>query len=90
MGRPTTTMEMPLQPQTILEPFEKWGIDFVGPIDSPSKGYHYILVSIDYVTKWAEVKALPVAREEKVADFLYKQILQKFGAPQEIVSDQGP
>lgn len=81
---------MPLKPQTILEPFEKWGIDFVGPIYSTSRGYHYILVCIDYVTKWAEVKALLVAREEKVADFLYKHILQRFGAPREIVSDQGP
>lgn len=90
MGRPTTTMEKPLQPQIVLDPFEKWGIDFVGPIDPPSKEYHYILVCIDYVTKWAKAKSLPVAREEKDVDFLYKQILQRFGALREIVSNQGP
>lgn len=40
----------------------------MGPIDPPSRGYHYILVCTDYVKKWAEVKALRVAREEKVVD----------------------
>lgn len=89
MGRPTTAMEMPLQPKIALEPFEKWGIDFVGPIDPPSRGQQYILVCTDYATKWVEVKALPAAKEDKVADFLYKKILQRFGAPREIVSNQG-
>lgn len=90
MGRPTPTMEMPFQLQIALEPFEKWGIDFVGPVNPPSRGQCYILVYIDYATKWAEVKALPVAKEDKVVDFLYKKILQRFDAPREIVSDQGP
>lgn len=75
MGRPTPTMEMLLQPWISLEPFEKWGIDFVGLVDPPSKGHHYILLCIDYVIKWAKMKALPATREDKVDDFLYKHIL---------------
>lgn len=83
-------MEISLQPQIDLKPFEKWGIDFMGTVDPPSKGHHYILVCIDYVAKWAEVKALPTTREDKVANFLYKNILQRLSASREIAFDQGP
>jgi len=78
MGHPTPTTDMPLHPQAVLEPFEKWGIDFVGPIDPPSRGNDYILVCTYYATKWVEAKALLAAKEEKVIDFLYKHILQRY------------
>ncbi|KAH9325429.1 hypothetical protein KI387_005607, partial [Taxus chinensis] len=54
MGKPTLSMEMPLNPQLILGPFEKWGIDFIGPFDPPYFGKAYMLVCIDYVMKWVE------------------------------------
>eukprot|EP00253_Pinus_taeda_P033587 PITA_33587 len=44
MGKPTPRDEMPLQPQVTFEPFEKWGMDFVGPINPPSKQKSYIIV----------------------------------------------
>lgn len=44
MGRPNKIDEMPLQPQIVVAPFDKWGIDFVGPIEPPSEGKSYILV----------------------------------------------
>jgi len=53
-----------------FEPFEKWGMDFVGPINPPSKQKQYIIVCTDYLMKWAETKAIKVATEEKVAEFL--------------------
>jgi hypothetical protein len=67
--------EMPLQPQVLIEPFEKWALDFVGPINPPSRQKRYILVCTDYVTKWVEAKALPFATENVVVSFLFEDIL---------------
>lgn len=47
---------MPLQPQVLIEPFERWSLDLVGPITPAYKGKSYILVYSDYVTKWIEAK----------------------------------
>jgi hypothetical protein len=90
MGKPTKRDEMPLQPHISLEPFDKWGLDFVGPIDPPSNQKKHILVCTDYLKKWVEVKAMKNAIEEKVAQFLHENIFSRFGVPREIVIDQGP
>eukprot|EP00253_Pinus_taeda_P028921 PITA_28921 len=74
IGRPTATDEMPLQPQVHLEPFEKWALDFIGPINPISKGKKYILVCTDYLTKWAETKALVRETEQTVVNFLFEEI----------------
>jgi len=58
MGRPIAIDEMPLQRQVHLKPFQKWALDFIGPINPTSKGKKFILVCTDYVTKWAEAKAI--------------------------------
>eukprot|EP00253_Pinus_taeda_P006977 PITA_06977 len=88
MGRPTATDEMPLQPQVHLEPFDKWALDFIGPINPSSNGKKYILVCTDYVTKWAEAKALVRATEHTVVNFLFEEIFVRYGVPREIVTDQ--
>ena len=64
-------------------------MDFVGPINLASKGKKYILVSIDYETKWAEAKDLPNETEKFIVDFLFEDIFVRFGVPREIVPDQG-
>eukprot|EP00253_Pinus_taeda_P029416 PITA_29416 len=53
-GEPTLKDDMPLQPQVALEPFHKWGMDFNGPIDPPSRQKMYIIVCTDYLTKALE------------------------------------
>jgi hypothetical protein len=54
MGQPNHRDEMPLQPQVVLEPFERWAIYFVGPIKPPSNQKVYILVCIWPLTKFEE------------------------------------
>ena len=89
MGKPIKRDEMPLQPQVLIEPFEKWALDFVGPINLISKKKRYILVCTDYITKWVEAKVVPRAIEQVVANFLHEDIFTRFGVPREIVTDQG-
>jgi len=72
-----------------FEPFEKWGMDFVGLINPPSKQRSYIIVCTDYLKKWVETKAFKAAIEEKVAKSLRENIFYKFGYPRELVTDQG-
>eukprot|EP00253_Pinus_taeda_P005037 PITA_05037 len=89
MGKLTPRDEMPHQPQVTFEPFKKWGMDFVGPINPPSKQKSYIIVCTDYLTKWAETKAIKAVTEEKVAEFLRENMFYKFGYPRKLVTDQG-
>ena len=44
MGRPTSSDQITLQPQVMIEPFEKWALDFVGPFSPMSRKNNYILV----------------------------------------------
>ena len=81
MGNLVARDEMPLQPQVLIEPFEKWALDFVKPIDPPSQGKIYILVCTDYVTKWAKSKALARATKQTIVNFLFEDIFTRFGVP---------
>ena len=73
----------------MIEPFEKWGLDFVGPISPMSWKKKYILVCTDYVTKWVEAKALLRDTANSVIEFIYEDIFTCFGVPREIVTDNG-
>nr|GEY79959.1 reverse transcriptase domain-containing protein [Tanacetum cinerariifolium] len=63
------------------------GIDFMGPFPS-FKGNKYILVAVDYLSKWVKVKALPTNDARVVIKFL-KSLLSRFGIPRAIISDRG-
>ena len=51
---------------------------------------NHILVCTDFITKWAEAKAISFATEKVVVDFIFTEIFTRFGVPREIVSDNGP
>ena len=91
VGQPTEQAWMPHQPVLLLEPFQKWGMDFVGPFKSTATraGNRYIIVATDYCTKWVEAKALQDNFVASTAKFLYEGIWCRFGCPMELISDQG-
>ena len=70
-------------------PFHTWGLDLVGPVNSPLHGYIQILVVTKYFTKWAEAIPLCKAMGEAVANFIKENIIARFGVPHRIISDNG-
>nr|GEY50752.1 reverse transcriptase domain-containing protein [Tanacetum cinerariifolium] len=74
-------------PQSIVcEIFDVWGIDFMGPFPS-SRGNKYILVAVNYLSKWVEAKALPTNDARVVCKFL-KNLFARFGTPRAIINDR--
>ncbi|GJU93427.1 reverse transcriptase domain-containing protein [Tanacetum coccineum] len=71
----------------VCEIFDVWGIDFMGPFPS-SHGNKYILVAVDYLSKWVEAKALPTNDARVVVKFL-KSLFARFRTPRAIISDRG-
>ncbi|XP_058744331.1 uncharacterized protein LOC131616902 [Vicia villosa] len=80
--------KMPLQTMIEVEVFDCWGIDFMGPF-LPSFANEYILVAVDYVSKWVEAIATPKAGTKIVLKFLNRNIFTRFGMPRVIISDGG-
>ena len=69
--------------------FERWGIDIVGPLPQTEDGNRYIVVAMDYFTRWPEARPLRYANVQTVAKFIYEEIICRYGAPKVIQSDQG-
>ena len=79
-----------LDSMTFPWPFLVWGIYVIGRIVAKaSNGHGYILVAIDYFTKWVEVASYSVLKAKHVAQFIENNIICWYGVPQEIISDNG-
>ncbi|GJT09825.1 reverse transcriptase domain-containing protein [Tanacetum coccineum] len=76
-GKISQRDEMPQNSIQVCEIFDVWGIDFMGPFPS-SRGNKYILVAVDYLSKWVEAKALPTNDARVVVKFL-KSLFARFG-----------
>nr|XP_016479749.1 PREDICTED: uncharacterized protein K02A2.6-like [Nicotiana tabacum] len=87
-GTITGRHEMPLNNIIEVELFDVWGIDFMGPFPSSRKN-KYILLVVDYVSKWVEAIALPTNDAMVVAAFVKKNIFSRFGTPRALISDEG-
>ena len=80
--------ELPLNPIYVIESFDVWDIDFIGPLVS-SREMKYILVEVYYVSKWVEAITLANNEGKSVTTFLKKNIFSRFSTPRAIISDGG-
>lgn len=65
-------------------------MDIVGPLPQAKGKVRFLLVLTDYFTKWVDVGAFKQVREKEVRDFIWRNIICRFGVPKEIVCDNGP
>ena len=74
-----------------LQAFEKWAIDFVGPINPPGKhtGARYIITATKFLTRWVEARAVKDCSATIATHFIFDDIITRFGCPKILLSDQG-
>jgi len=70
-------------------PFAKWGMDILGPF-SPGKGQvKFLIVAVDYFTKWIKAKPLTTIMAQQVQQFVWKDIICRYGVPHTIITNNG-
>ena len=70
-------------------PFAVWGIDLIGSLPTGTGGVKYVVVAVDYFTKWVEAEPLSTITSKRMVQFCYKNIVCRYGIPNKIVSDNG-
>src|SRR3954449_6995959 len=78
-----------LNPIKVGQPFERIGLDFVGPLPRTRNDNKYILVATDCMTKWPEARAMKNATANNTIEFIYKEIICRHGCPKIILTDRG-
>nr|AAY99339.1 pol-polyprotein [Silene latifolia] len=78
-----------LQPVLSPLPFAQWGMDLLGPFPTASGGRKYLIVAVDYFTKWVEAVAVPAKTTAAVRKVIWENIITRFGLPQVMVFDHG-
>jgi hypothetical protein len=79
---------MPLTNNLQIELFDVWGIDYMGPFPK-LKNYEYILVAVDYVSKWVEAMPCRAADVRNYKKMFKEIIFLRFGVPRMVISDGG-
>ena len=82
-------LPIPLHLVITIGPFAKWGIDFMTCNPYSARGQAYIIVVVDYFTKWAETMPTLPADSKTTAQFIFNHIIARFGFPQAIITDHG-
>ena len=83
---------LPTEPLTSVTspwPFQQWGLDILGPLPMGKGQCKFIIVAVDYFTKWAEAEPLATITEQKIRNFVWRAIICRFGVPRALVSDNG-
>jgi len=79
-----------LHPTSPSWPFSAWGIDVIGKIHPPASNQHqFILVAVDYFSRWVEARSYRTLGSKQVANFIEKNIFCRYGVPHHIVTDNG-
>uniref|UniRef100_A0A8C1RIN6 Gypsy retrotransposon integrase-like protein 1 n=1 Tax=Cyprinus carpio TaxID=7962 RepID=A0A8C1RIN6_CYPCA len=86
---PPATPKAPLRPILLVQvPFERIGMDLIGPLERSARGHRFALVIVDYATRYPEAVALRNISAKSVADALFR-LISRMGIPKEILTDQG-
>eukprot|EP00253_Pinus_taeda_P007395 PITA_07395 len=88
-GKPSWRDKLPMNLQVLLQPFEKWAIDFVGLIQPPGKkmGVWYIIIVTEYLTKWSKAQSVKDCIGKTTMRFLFEYVLTRFGFLKILMSD---
>ena len=84
--------QQPPQPMTPIMspwPFMQWGVDIVGPLPTARGGKRFVVVAVDYFTKWAEAEPLVKIGQVDMKTFIWKNVVCRFGIPHVLISDNG-
>ena len=85
---PVRNQRVPLQPLPVIDvPFRRMAMDIFGPLKRTKSGHKYVLVIMDYATKWPEAIPLKVADSESVARALI-EVFSRLGIPEELLTDK--
>ena len=83
---------LPSKPLTSITspwPFQQWGLDILRPLPIGKGQCKFIIVAVDYFTKWAEAEPLAIIIEQQIHNFVWRAIICRFGIPRALVSDNG-
>ncbi|XP_030922855.1 uncharacterized protein K02A2.6-like [Quercus lobata] len=78
-----------LNPLSSPWPFAQWGLDIIGPFPKAAGNKRYLLVGMDYFTKWVEAEPLANIRDLDAKKFSWKNIVTRFRIPRILISDNG-
>jgi len=70
-------------------PFHTWGIDILGPFPIAARQLKYLVVAVEYLTKWIEAEPVANITASKVEKFIWKNLVCRFGVPRRLISDNG-
>jgi len=70
-------------------PFQTWGMDILGPFPLALGQLKFLVVAVDYFTKWIKAKPLSAISSAKIRSFIFKSIICRFGILAEIITDNG-
>ncbi|GAO49753.1 hypothetical protein G7K_3895-t1 [Saitoella complicata NRRL Y-17804] len=82
-------LKVPGYQTDVKDLFRHWSTDFAGPFPESPEGYKYVLIAVESLTRWAEVRAVKTADAATTAEFFYEEIIARYGVPLSIQSDNG-